>query len=196
MIILSENMGLFFIANLIIIVSNMINSIYKIFFEKSRDIKYVIFLYLVEFTLFLSIFNKSNDIINIYKYTIYIYAIFKLFYINKNRSKLKLKNLNYIILVSINIFSFICAIFNISMYLILNIVGNLLIIKFTIIDDVKLKLSKLDYSIRKSKRLNENISKISNKIGKEQIRQSELEEDLINIQEQIKKAVNESEMPV
>lgn len=73
------------------------------------------------------------------------------------------------------------------MYLILNIVGNLLIIKFTIIDDVKLKLSKLDYSIRKSKRLNENISKISNKIGKEQIRQSELEEDLINIQEQIKK---------
>ncbi|CEP81721.1 ATP-binding protein [Paraclostridium sordellii] len=196
MIILSENMGLFFIANLIIIVSNMINSIYKIFFEKSRDIKYVIFLYLVEFTLFLSIFNKSNDIINIYKYTIYIYAIFKLFYIHKNRSKLKLKNLNYIILVSINIFSFICAIFNISMYLILNIVGNLLIIKFTIIDDVKLKLSKLDYSIRKSKRLNENISKISNKIGKEQIRQSELEEDLINIQEQIKKAVNESEMPV
>ncbi|CEQ13145.1 two-component sensor histidine kinase [[Clostridium] sordellii] len=196
MIILSENMGLFFIANLIIIVSNMINSIYKIFFEKSRDIKYVIFLYLVEFTLFLSIFNKSNDIINIYKYTIYIYAIFKLFYIHKNRSKLKLKNLNYIILESINIFSFICAIFNISMYLILNIVGNLLIIKFTIIDDVKLKLSKLDYSIRKSKRLNENISKISNKIGKEQIRQSELEEDLINIQEQIKKAVNESEMPV
>lgn len=196
MIILSENMGLFFIANLIIIVSNMINSIYKIFFEKSRDIKYVIFLYLVEFTLFLSIFNKSNDIINIYKYTIYIYAIFKLFYIHKNRSKLKLKNLNYIILASINIFSFICAIFNISMYLILNIVGNLLIIKFTIIDDVKLKLSKLDYSIRKSKRLNENISKISNKIGKEQIRQSELEEDLINIQEQIKKAVNESEMPV
>lgn len=196
MIILSENMGLFFIANLIIIVSNMINSIYKIFFEKSRDIKYVIFLYLVEFTLFLSIFNKSNDIINIYKYTIYIYAIFKLFYIHKNRSKLKLKNLNYIILVSINIFSFICAIFNISMYLILNIVGNLLIIKFTIIDDVKLKLSKLDYSIRKSKRLNENISKISNKIGKEQIRQSELEEELINIQEQIKKAVNESEMPV
>ncbi|MDU6257613.1 MAG: hypothetical protein E6622_09690 [Staphylococcus epidermidis] len=185
MIILSENMGLFFIANLIIIVSNMINSIYKIFFEKSRDIKYVIFLYLVEFTLFLSIFNKSNDIINIYKYTIYIYAIFKLFYIHKNRSKLKLKNLNYIILASINIFSFICAIFNISMYLILNIVGNLLIIKFTIIDDVKLKLSKLDYSIRKSKRLNENISKISNKIGKEQIRQSELEEDLINIQEQI-----------
>lgn len=196
MIILSENMGLFFIANLIIIVSNMINSIYKIFFEKSRDIKYVIFLYLVEFTLFLSIFNKSNDIINIYKYTIYIYAIFKLFYIHKNRSKLKLKNLNYIILASINIFSFICAIFNISMYLILNIVGNLLIIKFTIIDDVKLKLSKLDYSIRKSKRLNDNISKISNKIGKEQIRQSELEEDLINIQEQIKKAVNESEMPV
>lgn len=196
MIILSENMGLFFIANLIIIVSNMINSIYKIFFEKSRDIKYVIFLYLVEFTLFLSIFNKSNDIINIYKYTIYIYAIFKLFYIHKNRSKLKLKNLNYIILASINIFSFICAIFNISMYLILNIVGNLLIIKFTIIDDVKLKLSKLDYSIRKSKRLNENISKISNKIGKEQIRQSELEEDLINIQEQIKKSVNESEMPV
>ncbi|CEP47552.1 two-component sensor histidine kinase [[Clostridium] sordellii] len=196
MIILSENMRLFFIANLIIIVSNMINSIYKIFFEKSRDIKYVIFLYLVEFTLFLSIFNKSNDIINIYKYTIYIYAIFKLFYIHKNRSKLKLKNLNYIILESINIFSFICAIFNISMYLILNIVGNLLIIKFTIIDDVKLKLSKLDYSIRKSKRLNENISKISNKIGKEQIRQSELEEDLINIQEQIKKAVNESEMPV
>lgn len=196
MIILSENMGLFFIANLIIIVSNMINSIYKIFFEKSRDIKYVIFLYLVEFTLFLSIFNKSNDIINIYKYTIYIYAIFKLFYIHKNRSKLKLKNLNYIILASINIFSFICAIFNISMYLILNIVGNLLIIKFTIIDDVKLKLSKLDYSIRKSKRLNENISKISNKIGKEQIRQSELEEELINIQEQIKKAVNESEMPV
>lgn len=196
MIILSENMELFFIANLIIIISNMINSIYKIFFEKSRDIKYVIFLYLVEFTLFLSIFNKSNDIINIYKYTIYIYAIFKLFYIHKNRSKLKLKNLNYIILVSINIFSFICAIFNISMYLILNIVGNLLIIKFTIIDDVKLKLSKLDYSIRKSKRLNENISKISNKIGKEQIRQSELEEDLINIQEQIKKAVNESEMPV
>lgn len=196
MIILSENMGLFFIANLIIIVSNMINSIYKIFFEKSRDIKYVIFLYLVEFTLFLSIFNKSNDIINIYKYTIYIYAIFKLFYIHKNRSKLKLKNLNYIILASINIFSFICAIFNISMYLILNIVGNLLIIKFTIIDDVKLKISKLDYSIRKSKRLNENISKISNKIGKEQIRQSELEEDLINIQEQIKKAVNESEMPV
>ncbi|AUN15349.1 ATP-binding protein [Paraclostridium sordellii] len=196
MIILSENMGLFFIANLIIIVSNMINSIYKIFFEKSRDIKYVIFLYLVEFTLFLSIFNKSNDIINIYKYTIYIYAIFKLFYIHKNRSKLKLKNLNYIILESINIFSFICAIFNISMYLILNIVGNLLIIKFTIIDDVKLKISKLDYSIRKSKRLNENISKISNKIGKEQIRQSELEEDLINIQEQIKKAVNESEMPV
>ena len=196
MIILSENMGLFFIANLIIIVSNMINSIYKIFFEKSRDIKYVIFLYLVEFTLFLSIFNKSNDIINIYKYTIYIYAIFKLFYIHKNRSKLKLKNLNYIILVSINIFSFICAIFNISMYLILNIVGNLLIIKFTIIDDVKLKLSKLDYSIRKSKRLNENISKISNKIGKEQIRQSKLEEELINIQEQIKKAVNESEMPV
>ncbi|WP_195346153.1 ATP-binding protein [Paraclostridium sordellii] len=196
MIILSENMGLFFIANLIIIVSNMINSIYKIFFEKSRDIKYIIFLYLVEFTLFLSIFNKSNDIINIYKYTIYIYAIFKLFYIHKNRSKLKLKNLNYIILASINIFSFICAIFNISMYLILNIVGNLLIIKFTIIDDVKLKLSKLDYSIRKSKRLNENISKISNKIGKEQIRQSELEEELINIQEQIKKAVNESEMPV
>lgn len=196
MIILSENMGLFFIANLIIIVSNMINSIYKIFFEKSRDIKYVIFLYLVEFTLFLSIFNKSNDIINIYKYTIYIYAIFKLFYIHKNRSKLKLKNLNYIILASINIFSFICAIFNISMYLILNIVGNLLIIKFTIIDDVKLKISKLDYSIRKSKRLNDNISKISNKIGKEQIRQSELEEDLINIQEQIKKAVNESEMPV
>ncbi|MFR8869662.1 MAG: hypothetical protein ACLVIH_06765, partial [Paraclostridium sordellii] len=71
MIILSENMGLFFIANLIIIVSNMINSIYKIFFEKSRDIKYIIFLYLVEFTLFLSIFNKSNDIINIYKYKVH-----------------------------------------------------------------------------------------------------------------------------
>ena len=73
---------------------------------------------------------------------------------------------------------------------------NLLICKFFILDNMKIKKEKLDENIQKLKKLNENISVLNLNIKNEAVKQFEYKEDTLKIEKNINKSIEESDMPI
>lgn len=181
--------------NLIIIVALLINGIYIGFIEKFKNIKYLNLMYFVE-TLIYVVLIYNNKYIYLYKPILILYTLGKIIFIYLFKSKLKLKNLPFILICMLDILSLIYINLNISIYLLINIIINLFVCKFLILNKIKASHNRLEYKKNKITKVNENINVINNKIEKEKIIQSEYKEEILNIEEDINKAIEESDMPI
>jgi signal transduction histidine kinase len=191
----TSNMGIILDINLIIIMALIVNSIYIGFFEKFKNIKYVNILYFVEFAIYMVlIYDKKHT--SIHLYIVYLYTFGKVTFCYVIKDKLKFKKVQSILILVLNILNLIYISLNIYLYFTTNLVINLLICKFVIIDKIKARHSKLEYKVNKINRANQSINIINNRIRKEKVAQIEYKEDILNIEENINKAIEESDMPI
>lgn len=181
--------------NLIIIVALLINGIYIGFIEKFKNIKYLNVMYFVETLIYVALIY-NNKYIYIYKFILILYTLGKIIFLYLSKRKLKFRNLQLALIFMLTILSLVCIKLNISIYFLINIIINLFICKFIILNKLKASYNRLEYKKKKVTKFNENINIINNKIEKEKIIQGEYKEEILNIEEDINKAIEESDMPI
>lgn len=192
----TSNFGRILDINLIIMIAALVNGIYIGFFEKIKNTKYINFIYFVEVLIYVYIISNNYKFTKIDMYILAVYTFIKSMYFYFIRHKLKIKNIQFISIVTLNIISLIYIGINFNIYISLNILMNLLICKFFILDNMKIKKEKLDENIQKLKKLNENISVLNLNIKNEAVKQFEYKEDTLKIEKNINKSIEESDMPI
>lgn len=192
----TSNIEIILGINLIIMTGILINSIYIGFFEKFKNMKYISRMYFLEILIYIGFILTKDKFISIYKYLIFIYVLAKIVYFYILKNKLKLKKIKFIIISICNISSLIFIIMNLKLYLLTNIILNLIIFKITIVDKMKSKCFNLDYKLQKLQKIDKSINYINNKIGKEKIIQNEHKENICKVEKNIREAIEESDMPV
>lgn len=192
----TSNLGRILDINLIIMIAALITSIYIGFFEKIKNIKYINILYFVEVLIYIYIISNNYKFSKIEMYILSLYTFIKSIYFYAVRHKLKLKNIQIIALITLNTASLIYLGFNLNVYFALNILLNIFICKFFIIDNMKLKKSKFDENRKKIDKVNENINTLNSNVKNETIIQCEYKDDILKIEENINKSIEESDMPI
>lgn len=192
----TSNLGRILDINLIIMIAALANGIYICFFEKIKNIKYINFIFFVEVLIYVYIISNNYKFTKIDMYVLAAYTFIKSMYFCFIKYKLKIKSIKFISILTLNIVSLIYIWINFNIYISFNILMNLLICKFCILDNMKTRKQKLDENIQKLKKLNENISVLTSNIKNEELMQFEYKEDTLKIEKNINKSIEESDMPI
>lgn len=192
----TSNLGRILDINLIIMIAALANGIYICFFEKIKNIKYINFIFFVEVLIYVYIISNNYKFTKIDMYVLAAYTFIKYMYFCFIKYKLKIKSIKFISVLTLNIVSLIYIWINFNIYISFNILMNLLICKFCILDNMKTRKQKLDENIQKLKKLNENISVLTSNIKNEELMQFEYKEDTLKIEKNINKSIEESDMPI
>lgn len=192
----TSNLSRILDINLIIMIAALINSIYIGFFEKIKNTKYINIIYFVEVLIYIYLISKNYEFTKIDMYILSVYTFIKSMYFYSIRHKLKLKNIQLIFLLILSITSLIYIGINLNVYISLNILLNIFICKIFIIDNMQLKKSKFDENRKKANKVNDNINALNANIKNEVIIQYEYKEDILQIEKNINKSIEESDMPI
>ena len=196
MINFTSDFGRILDINLIIMIAALVNGIYIDFFEKDKVIKFINSIFFVEILICSYIIFKDYEITRTAIYLIATYTFLKSVYLHIIKTNTKTKNIQFIFIITLNTLNLFFLVKNFKLYVLFNILVNIFICKFFVINNIKIKKEQINTNIKKLKWLNENIGIINSRIKNESIVKLEYEEDIELTEVNINKSIEESDMPI